>query len=728
MVDNKKLILSFFLTLMVTIGVAQQNDSLWRVKSKAKAPKAKFEVQLALSKAYWYFNIDSSVYYAKQSIQIAEQEGDEDLIGDAQNALGNAYSTNGSIDSGIDAYQLAYKTRISLGQKTKAGTTLNNIALSYIDKKDYSNAIEYYKKAALTFGEISDHGSEADAISGIAFIYSKLNAPSKALEYYITSLNIFYANNLNARAGSIHNSIGGLHQKMLNFDLALEHYQRALDIFNINGSKVDIATALNNIGIIYDEKREYTKALQFSTKSLELGREMKDKNSQAVALNNLGYLYVKTKQYEKATSYYFESLRLSEEVKDVYSITNTKNNLANVFLKKKQLDLCARFVKEALAGALQLKAEDFEQESYEILGNLNAQKGNYKEAFEYQAKSIALKDSIYNKESNQKLLELQSTFDMESKENEISGLKKDNQINKLELKGQKTTQQALIVGIILLLALGVALFSNLRMKKRNNQLLTTANLEMEKANQKLVESEANLRQLNATKDKFFSIIAHDLKNPFNALLGFSEILATSAEEEKISDVKEYSKAVNDSAEKLYRLIDNLLEWSRTQTGKFSFNPNYFSVDKLINDELGIQSHTLKSKSIVAQMLTKDPITAYGDKTLIGTVLRNLISNAIKFSHPGGKIWIASRVFNNHVEIAVTDSGVGIDPDRLPKLFNLESSQSTQGTWDEKGTGLGLLICKEFINKNNGDIWVESQLGKGTTFFFTVPIKQEGTKS
>ena len=721
-----KIILLISLTVIAAAGIAQPSDSLWQAKSQAKTPQAKVHANIELSKAYWYFNIDSSVYYAKQSILIAEQEGDEDLIGDAQNALGNAYSTNGSIDNGIDAYQLAYKTRISLGQKGKAGITLKNIALSYIDKKDYSNAIEYYKKAALTYGEISDHGNEAEAISGIAFIYSKLNAPSKALEYYITALNILYANNLNSHAGSIHNSIGGLHQKMLNFDLALEHYQRALDIFNANGSKVDIATALNNIGIIYDEKREYTKALQFYTKSLELGREMKDKNSQAVALNNLGYLYVKTKQYEKATSYYFESLRLSEEVKDAYSITNTKNNLANVFLKKKQLDLCARFVKEALAGALQIKAEDFEQESYEILGNLNAQKGNYKEAFEYQAKSIALKDSIYNKESNQKLLEIQATFDMESKENEINGLKKDNQISKLELQGQKLTQQVLIVGIFLLFALGFALFSNLRIKKRTNLLLTKANEEMESANHRLIESEADLRHLNATKDKFFSIIAHDLKNPFNALLGFSEILATSAEDEKLSDVKEYSKAVNDSAEKLYRLIDNLLEWSRTQTGNVPFSPTHFSLDKLISDELGIQSQTLKAKNITTQLLSNDPINAFGDKTLIGTTIRNLVSNAIKFSLPGGKIWIATRVFDNKVEVAITDSGVGIAPDRISKLFNLESSESTRGTWDEKGTGLGLLICKEFVKKNNGDIWVESQLGKGTTFFFTVPTNPEET--
>ncbi len=724
----KRIILFIIVASLAWHGAAQPYDSLWNARNIVKTGKDKVATNIALSKAYWYFDLDSSIYYANESLLVAEKEGDDDLIGDAQNALGNAYSSNGSLDRGIDFYQTALKIRMRLGLKAKAAATLSNLASTYSDKRDFSNAIEYFKKSAIMEGEIGDHLIEAETISKIASVYSKLNAPSKALEYYITALNILYANNLNSYTGDIHYSIGSLHNKMLNYDLALEHYQRALGVYTTNCNKVDISTALNAIGIIYDTKGDMPKALQYYSRSLELGREMKDKNSQALALNNLGYLFVKTKQYDKATTHYFESLRLSEDIKDDYSIANTKNNLANVFLKKGQFDLCSRFVKEALIGAIELKVVDIEQESYDILGNLNAETGQFREAFNYQKKAMRLKDSLYNKEANQKLLEIQATFDMESKEGEISVLKKDNQIKILELEGQKVNQQALVIGIILLIALGAALFSNLRMKKKNNQLLTITNVGMELTNQKLVESENNLRQLNATKDKFFSIIAHDLKNPFNALLGFSEILATSAEEEKLSDVKEYSKAVNDSAEKLYRLIDNLLEWSRTQTGKTPFNPSLFHVNQIIADELAIQSQSLKKKNLSAQLLMQEHVTAYGDKTLVGTVLRNLLSNAIKFSLPGGKIWIASRVFNNHIEIAITDSGIGIAPERIPNLFNLESSQSTQGTWDEKGTGLGLLICKEFATKNNGEIWVESQLGKGTTFYFTVPIKQEETQS
>ena len=728
MVASKKIIFSVLLAALASYAIAQPSDSLWKAKRMAKTTKEKVAVNIAISKAFWYFDVDSSVYYANESLSIATKDGNEDLIGDAQNALGNAYSCNGDVEHCMDYYQAAFKTRIGIGQKAKAANTLNNIAYTYREKKDYPSAIDYFKKAALMQGEIGDHLSEVDAINEIGIVYEKLNAPSKALEYYITALNTLYANNLSNHAGTIHNSIGSIHRNMRNYDLALEHYQRALDAFKATGNKLDIAAALNNIGLIYDEKGDMPKALQYYTRSLELGREMKDKNGQAIALNNLGYLFVSTKQYDKATTHYFESLRLSEDIKDAYSIANTKNNIANVFLKKGQYDLCSKFVREALKSAIEIKAVDVEQESFEILGTLNAKTGKFKEAFEFQGKAMVLKDSLYNKESNQKMLEIQATFDMESKENEINVLKKDNQIKELELVSQKFTQRTLIIGMVLLVALGFALFSNLRMKKRNNRLLTTTNTEMEVANQKLVESEDNLRQLNATKDKFFSIIAHDLKNPFNALLGFSEILATSAEEEKLSDVKEYSKAVNDSAEKLYRLIDNLLEWSRTQTGKTPFNPNSFSVNQLINDELGIQSQTLRNKSITVQMTAHDPIMAYGDKTLIGTVIRNLISNAIKFSFPGGKIWIAYRIYNEHVEIAITDSGIGIAPERIPNLFKLESSQSTQGTWNEKGTGLGLLICKEFVKKNNGNIWAESQLNKGTTFFFTVPIKPEGTKS
>ncbi|HUX54228.1 MAG TPA: tetratricopeptide repeat-containing sensor histidine kinase [Williamwhitmania sp.] len=705
-------------------GKAQPPDSLFLQLNNATTPSIKVQALINFSKYYWYINVDSSLYYAQESATIAENDGDQLLLSDAQNAMANVLSITGDSNGAISYYQKSLAIRIAKGKKDKVASVYNNLALLFLDKKEYIKAIDYYRKAASIEDDLNNYRSEANYISSIGAIYLDLGTPNKALEYYISALNILYANDLSQYSGNIHNSIGNIHEQMQNLDLALEHYQRALEAFQKTGNKYGVSMAMNNIGIIYNDKHDNTKALEYYTRSLEIAKEMKDINGQATSLNNLGYLYARINQLDKAETHYFASLKLSQEINDAYSIANTKNNLANVFFAKKQFDLSHKYVFEALNSAIAIKATDVQEESYEILSKLKAKMGNYKQAFEYQSKVIILKDSLYSRKSNEKLIEVQAKFDLEAKENEINILKKDNQIKNLDLDRQVIFQRALIISLLLALLLGIALFSNLRMKKKNNKLLSDANGEMERANQRLQESEANLKQLNATKDKFFSIIAHDLKNPFNALLGFSDILATSAEEEKLADVKEYSKALYDSAEKLFLLIENLLEWSRTQTGKIPFAPEYFLIDHLIREEIDIQANLLQRKKISAQLLSQDSTYAYADKTLVGTVLRNLLSNAIKFTQPGGKIWVATKVLNNQVEVAVTDNGIGIEKDKIPELFSLESSNSTHGTWNEKGTGLGLIICKEFINKNSGTLWVESQVGKGTTFFFTLPAKLE----
>lgn len=713
------------LACIITLnGFAQSSDKLFNDLQHATSNTQRVQALVNLSKYYWYLNVDSSLYYAKKSTIIARVDGNPILISDAENAMGNTLSIIGNFSEALTHYQKSLELRTAQGDKEKIASVYNNIALLYLDKKEYLTSIENFRKAALIEGELNNHQQESDYIRRIGSIYSDLGTPNKALEYYISALNILYANDLSQYSGEIHNSIGTINEKMHNLDLALEHYQRALEAFQKIGNKSGISMALNNIGIIYNDKHDNAKALEYYTRSLEIARNMKDINGQATCLNNLGYIFSRINQLDKATSHYFESLKLSEEIKDAYSIANTKNNLANVFLAKKQFNLCEKYVTEALNSAKEIKATDIQEESYEIFSKLMASLGNYRRAYNYQFNVILLKDSLYNRQSNEKLLEVQAKFDLETKENEINLLKKDNQIKNLDLDRQVILQRALIISLMLALLLGIALFSNLRMKKKNNILLSNANHDMEITNQRLKESETNLQQLNATKDKFFSIIAHDLKNPFNAILGFSEILATNAEQEKISDIKEYSQALYTSAEKLFRLIENLLEWSRTQTGKIPFTPEYFLIDHLIHEEVDIQANLLQRKKISTQILSQDSIYAYADKTLIGTVIRNLIGNAIKFTQPGGKIWIATKVFNNQVEVAVTDNGVGIEEDKIPTLFSLESSYSTQGTWNEKGTGLGLIICKEFVKKNSGNLWVTSKVGKGSTFFFTLPAKLE----
>ncbi|MFP4470592.1 MAG: ATP-binding protein, partial [Bacteroidales bacterium] len=235
-------------------------------------------------------------------------------------------------------------------------------------------------------------------------------------------------------------------------------------------------------------------------------------------------------------------------------------------------------------------------------------------------------------------------------------------------------------------------------------------------------TERELRQLNATKDKLFSIIAHDLKSPFNAQLGFLELLLDEDANYGSVQRRQFMNMVYDSAKQSFALLDNLLLWSRSQTGKMPFNPVDINITQAIEGVIDMHRATLEIKNIRIgkSFECSNDLKVMADHDMLDTVLRNLISNAIKFSHEGGEVNVLLRQNSNgQITIAVRDYGIGIPDENLKKLFNADQSVSTIGTKNEKGTGLGLIICKEFVERNGGEIWVESSKGQGSTFYFTM---------
>jgi len=238
----------------------------------------------------------------------------------------------------------------------------------------------------------------------------------------------------------------------------------------------------------------------------------------------------------------------------------------------------------------------------------------------------------------------------------------------------------------------------------------------------LQKSEAQLKDLNAQKDKFFSIIAHDLKSPFNAILGFSELLADQLKVNDYEGVYEYAVILQQSSQRAYDLVLNLLEWSRMQTGKKEFMPEFFELVSFMEETTPIFEGIAAQKSITIKSGLPHNLPVFADKPMISTVIRNLINNAIKFTHEGGEITLSARKDKNTVLVSVADNGVGISKTRIDRLFRFSENESTVGTANEKGSGLGLILCKEFVEKHGGRIWVESEEGKGSVFTFSIPAK------
>jgi len=256
--------------------------------------------------------------------------------------------------------------------------------------------------------------------------------------------------------------------------------------------------------------------------------------------------------------------------------------------------------------------------------------------------------------------------------------------------------------------------------RRNQELLMKKTEDLTKLNEKLSKSETELIKTNAEKDRFFSILAHDLRHPFSPILGFSEMMMEEAESLSTGEVKEYAGVIFNSSTYLLKLVENLLEWSRVQSGRIKIEPVLFNVRDLVFDSVNVYKNNAENKGVTIKCEIPSDLNAVADLYCIDTVIRNLLSNAIKFTDKDGTVKISANIRNNVVSVKIEDTGIGMSEGAIQKLFKLDAQFSTPGTQREKGTGLGLILVKDFIELNNGEIKVESKVGVGTAITFTLP--------
>lgn len=240
-------------------------------------------------------------------------------------------------------------------------------------------------------------------------------------------------------------------------------------------------------------------------------------------------------------------------------------------------------------------------------------------------------------------------------------------------------------------------------------------------NNQLYESEKKLQELNTAKDKLFSIIGHDLKNPLITLLGFSEILVEDYEELTDEEKKEYLRTIYETSRNTQKLLENLLNWSRAQSGRLQVELEPLSIKTIIKETIDLVKSHAEKKNIKLNTEINSSLMVYADKNLLETIIRNLVTNAIKFTEEGGTVKIYTQDYNGYVKVCVEDTGIGMSEEDVKKLFRIDVSNKEIGNSKEKGTGLGLILCKEFCEKQGGKIWVESKLGKGSKFYFTIPV-------
>ena len=251
-------------------------------------------------------------------------------------------------------------------------------------------------------------------------------------------------------------------------------------------------------------------------------------------------------------------------------------------------------------------------------------------------------------------------------------------------------------------------------------LLNQHNIERKKAE----DNGKKMSQLNDDKDRFISILSHDLKSPFNTLLGFSDVLKEDVRKLSVDQIEDIAVDINKAARTTYNLLEEILVWARAQRGKIPFSPQNLNLLSICNDTLDILKPNANTKNIGISCTINTGINLYADSDMLKVILRNLLSNAIKFTNNSGFIFVDAESNHSEVTISVSENGIGIKPENIPLLFNISQLLTTPGTANEQGTGLGLLLCKEFVDMHGGKIWAESELGKGSKFSFTMPLAKE----
>ncbi|MFC2098507.1 tetratricopeptide repeat protein [Bacteroidota bacterium] len=553
--------------------------------------------------------------------------------------------------------------------------------------------------------------------------YFQLGDYPRSMDYSFQALHISEQLGDSLSLASTYNNIGAIYLNMKNEKKALEYLKKAGKIFNAIGNEARLFAILNNMGAVYVDTEILDTAYQYFQEAYEIAERSGSEISKTIALTNLGEVTRSMGLYKQSEVYQKEAYNISQRLGDKNLMASVSLNLGDLYLQLKQMNLALKFFQESLVLAREINSLPIILENARHLSEYYSLKEDYKAALRFYKMYSIAQDSMISQEGMMQIKELELKFSARALEQEIELLKLDNEIQNLKGTRLKYGIITLVVVLLALMLLFVVYFQRNRFKKETTRILEDKNQELEKANKKLKESEKHLTELNSTKDKFFSIIGHDLRNPLNALLGFSELISGNSREYSSEEIQKYSKIINEAAKNIHLLIENLLEWSRSQSGNIEFNPREDDLLPIVRGILKIFEIQAEKKSISINMEIAEGTRVFADRNLLSTILRNLINNAIKYSSKNGKVIVSATGTDEGVSISIKDSGVGMNEEQLKSIFSLDHGPSTPGTAEEKGTGLGLILCKEFVDKHGGRIWAESESEHGSIFSLILPNQQ-----
>lgn len=628
---------------------------------------------------------------------------------------------NKSSDSASFYYNKALDIAVKIDSKPQVSKIYYAIGRYNQNRGNYNVAIENYLAAAQIFKNIENIKKEARMFNNIASCYLRLYAEDKSIENYLKSLSLNRSIEYQEGIAKNYLGIGDLFYNQGNYEHAKQYFQDALEIYKKLEDKNGISTSYINLGNATADAGDIITGLEFYKKSIKIGKEIDNQLGIAINYNNIGDCYIQLKQYPEALNYFFKALKISKNLKKNDLASVLLMNISDVQIKTKNYHEGIVSANKSLIIAKKMGNLGYQAENFELLSNAYESLGNMRRAFSYNKKYITIKDSLLKIDKTNKVKLFQALNELDETQDTINELSIKNEITELKYETGRKFVYFLTGSMVLFGLFVIILIQQQTSKKKAYNLLEYKNYQINKMNNEIQTQRDNLKLINKTKDKFFSIIAHDLKNPFNSIKGFTELLIENSNEYDEEKKLKFLKIIKGSTLKAASLLNNLLIWANSQSGNLKFNPQKVELIQVVSNVISLLEIQAINKDIKIVDNIEKNLFVLADKNMLATILRNLISNAIKFTHQNGKIEILATKKESFVEITVKDNGVGISKSEIKNLFSIEVKNSNVGTANEQGSGLGLILCKDFVEKHGGKIWVESEVNKGTEFKFTIPF-------
>jgi two-component system, sensor histidine kinase and response regulator len=556
---------------------------------------------------------------------------------------------------------------------------------------DYATAIEIYREYYRRAKEAGDNSAAADALRLLGDTFRASSEMDQAIKQLELGLEIATEAHDSALIGRIHNRLAAVYYEV-----------------------PDVKASESNAQM----------AIQFSEKA-------HDQANISNSLNILGAIYRNNKQYELALDALRESVKIQQAIGDTADIPNALNNMANTLGQMKRHEEAIAVAGESYAMAERMDIPVYTRYAAQMLSGAYRDLGNFERALYWKDKSVDIDKRIVDESKAKEISKLREEMDMAQKEKDMELLRNEGALKDQQIASKNAQAVAtmgigglvLVVAVVFYLGRRRQVRANEALQQKNEQIayqsqeINAINQSLELVGEEQARHKQRLEEINRVKDKLFSIISHDLRSPLNSIQGLLGLL----KEGKLTE-REFAYMTDtllSRVENTTMLLDNLLNWSRSQMEGFAADSDKIDLGDIAQSVCHLLDYNARAKDIRVKNQIPQDLVAIGDRNMIDLVIRNLLSNAIKFTHRGGCVQIWAENGGESVTVAVKDDGPGIHAADLDKVMG-EDYYFTLGTANEKGSGLGLRLCKEFLQKNNGRIWVEQNSDRGSTFWFSLP--------